>query len=72
MAYVVGEKVFETENEARQFSKDLMERGGLGGWRETSKPATHYYLGDLMAEPIEDYFGLIAEDKEKKGCIKAD
>lgn len=72
MAYAVGKKVFETEREAREFSKDLMTRGALGGWRQTSEPVTHYYLGDLMTEPIEDYFGLIAEDKEKKECIKAD
>lgn len=72
MAYAVGKKVFETEREAREFSKDLMARGALGGWRQTSEPVTHYYLGDLMTEPIEDYFGLIAEDKEKKECIKAD
>ena len=67
--YAVGEKVFETEDEARRFSKDLMSRGALGGWRETTEPVTHYYLGELMTEPIEDYFGLIKEAKE---CIKAD
>jgi len=72
MNWAVGKKVFETEKEARDFSRDLMSRGALGGWRETSEPVTHYYLGDLMTEPIEDYLGLIAEDKEKKECIKAD
>lgn len=62
--WAVGNKVFETEQEARQFSKDLMAHGALGGWRETSEPVTHYYLGDLMTEPIEDFFGLIKEAKD--------
>lgn len=64
--YKVGKKIFKTENEARQFSKDLQAYGALGGWSETNEAVTHYYLGDLMTEPIEDYFGLIAEDKEGK------
>lgn len=41
-----------------------MGRGIVGGYFETSAPVTHYYLGDGMAEPIEDYFGLIKEGKE--------
>jgi len=61
--YAVGSKVFATEAEAREFSRDLMAYGALGGWRETTEPVTHYYLGDLMTEPIEDYLGLIKEDK---------
>ena len=68
--WAVGKWVFETEQEAKQFSKDLMSYGGLGGWRETSDPVTHYYLGNLMAEPIEDYFGMIAEDKAKKEEVR--
>lgn len=66
MSWAVGNKVFETENEARNFSIDLMGRGALGGWKETTDPVTHYYLGDGMTEPIEDYFGMIAEDKARR------
>lgn len=61
--YAVGKKVFETENEAIQFVKDLTGRGIVGGYWETTAPVTHYYLGDGMTEPIEDYFGLIKEAK---------
>lgn len=63
MHYQVGKKVFETEEEAIQFNRDLMGRGIVGGYFETSAPVTHYYLGDGMAEPIEDYFGLIKEER---------
>lgn len=66
MGYRVNSKVFDTEAEAISFSKDLMSRGGLGGWSETDEPVTHYYLGDGLAEPIEDFFGLIAEHKRKE------
>lgn len=62
--YAVGDKVFKTEDEARSFSRDLMAMGALGGWNETYRPVTHYYLGNLMAEPVEDFFGLIKEHKE--------
>lgn len=68
--YVVNSKVFETEEEARQFSKDFMERGIIVGYSETTDPVTHYYLGDGMACPIEDYFGLIREAKRAKGSQK--
>ena len=64
--YVVNSKVFETEEEARQFSKDLMERGIIAGYSETADPVTHYYLGEGMTHPIEDYFGLIREAKGEK------
>lgn len=67
MHYKVNNKVFETEDEARRFGKDLQAYGGLGGWSKTADPVTHYYLGDLMTEPIEDFFGLI---KEAKGVTK--
>ena len=50
--YAVGKKVFKTEDEARQFSKDLMARGALGGWSETFEPVTHIYLGDLLTESL--------------------
>lgn len=50
--YRVGQKVFETEGEARDFSRDLMAYGALGGWEETDAPATHIYLGDLRTETI--------------------
>ena len=66
MGYKVNSKVFETEAEAQAFTKDLQAHGGLGGWYPTDEPVTHYYLGDLLTEPVEDYFGLIAEDKARK------
>ena len=53
IGYKVNSKVFETEAEARQFTKDLMAFGGLGGWSITSDPVTHRYLGNLLTEPIE-------------------
>ena len=50
--YRVGQKIFETEEEARNFSRDLMSYGALGGWEKTDDPATHIYLGDLRTERI--------------------
>lgn len=40
----VGKKVFATEEEARQFSKDLMSGGALGGWSPTDDEVTHRYI----------------------------
>lgn len=54
MAYKVNSKVFETENEARAFSKDLQAYGGLGGWCKVDEPVTHIYCGDGKTEPIGD------------------
>lgn len=54
MAYKVNSKVFETEAEARAFTRDLMALGGLGGWCKTDQPATHIYKGDGMTEPINN------------------
>lgn len=63
--WAVGNKVFETKREAMQYSKDGYLRDiCLGFWSQTQTPVTHFYLGDLMAEPIDDYFGLIAEYKK--------
>ena len=56
MAYKVNSKVFETETEAREFSRDLQRYGGLGGWQEVKETPTHYYMGDLRTEPIEEFF----------------
>ena len=53
MNYKVNSKVFATEQEAREFSKDLMSYGGLGGWAPTTEPATHIYLGNLQTESLE-------------------
>ena len=53
MSYRVNSKIFETEEEARAFSRDLQAYGGLGGWSETDEKATHRYRGDLCTEPIE-------------------
>lgn len=54
MGYKVNSKVFATEAEAREFSRDLMSRGGLGGWRKVSEPVTHIYKGDGYTEPIRE------------------
>ena len=54
MNWKVGNKVFETENEAKQFSKDLMSHGVLGGWCQTEDAVTHRYIfgNDCLTEPI--------------------
>ena len=56
MGWKVNSKVFETETEAREFTKDLMAMGGLGGWCKVDEPATHYYMGNLITKPIEVFF----------------
>ena len=56
MGYRVNSKVFETENEARKFTKDLQALGGLGGWTKTEETPTHYYMGDGRTIPIEEFF----------------
>lgn len=61
MGWKVNSKVFETEIEAREFSKDLMALGGLGGWCKVNEPVTHYYLGNLLTKPIEESFGVRKE-----------
>ena len=52
--YAVGQKVFETEEEAREFSRDLMNHGALGGWMPTDKEVTHRYCfeGNLRTEEV--------------------
>ena len=50
--FKVNSKVFATEEEARNFSKDLMEYGGLGGWSETKEEVNSRYLGNLETEPV--------------------
>ena len=50
--FKVGKKVFATEQEARQFSKDLMSYGALGGWSKTTENVTHRYMGDLRTEKV--------------------
>lgn len=64
MGWKVGSKVFETEIEAREFSRDLMAMGVIGGWCKVEEPVTHYYRGDGMTEPIEIFFGMIKEAKK--------
>lgn len=64
MSWQVNSIVFETEAEARAFSRDLQAYGGLGGWTKVDKPVTHYYLGDLWTEPIANKSGLSKEIKE--------
>lgn len=50
--FKVNSKVFATEKEARNFSKDLMAYGGLGGWQETKEKVNSRYLGNLETEPV--------------------
>lgn len=52
MTYKVNSKVFETENEALAFSRDLQAYGGLGGWCKVDEPVTHVYWGDLKTEKV--------------------
>jgi hypothetical protein len=39
-----GHKVFATEEEARQYAKDMMSLGALVGISKTSDPVTHEYV----------------------------
>lgn len=61
--YMVNSKVFKTEDEARAFSKDLMARGGLGGWCKVNAPVTHVYIGDGMTQPLDELFDMIKDQK---------
>ena len=45
-----GSKVFATENEARQYSKDMMALGAIAGWCETEDPVTHEYVWGSFGE----------------------
>lgn len=65
MSYRVGRKVFETEREAMDFSKDLMSYGALGGWAETGEEPTHVYCGDLRTERIYTGGFRVEEDKNR-------
>ena len=48
MNWKVGKKVFATEEEAKNFSADLMSMGALGGWMPTEEQVTHRYVfGDF-------------------------
>lgn len=48
----VGKKVFRTEEEARNFSRDLMKLGAFGGWSPTDEEVTHRYLGNCRTEVV--------------------
>lgn len=50
--YKVNSKVFATKEEARNFSKDLMAYGGLGGFCKTQEAVTHRYNGNLETVPV--------------------
>ena len=50
--FKVNSKVFATVKEARDFSKDLMAHGGLGGWTETKEEVNARYLGNLETGPV--------------------
>lgn len=51
--YKVNSKVFETEQEARNFGKDLQSYGGIGAWTPTDEEVTHRYLGNLRTEAVK-------------------
>lgn len=44
MNWRAGHKVFETEEEARQYAKDMMALGALVGISKTSEAVTHQYV----------------------------
>ena len=52
MNYQAGFKVFKTEEEARNYSKDAMEYGAIAPMKETDKPVTHRYLGNYTTEEV--------------------
>lgn len=60
MAYRVNSKVFETEAEARAFSRGLMARGGLGGWCKVNEPVSHIYKGNGTTEMINEIAAMRA------------
>lgn len=70
--YRVNKQVFATEEEARQYSKDLMAYGGLGGWSETDEPFTHIYLGDLKTQPYNELDFYITPYEAQKYCAECD
>lgn len=48
MNWRAGSKVFATEEEAKQYSKDMMAFGAIAGWCETNEEVTHEYVwGDF-------------------------
>lgn len=44
MNWRAGHKVFETEEEARQYAKDMLALGALVGISETTEKVTHQYV----------------------------
>ena len=44
MNWRAGSKVFATEEEARQYAKDILAAGGLIGISETTEKVTHEYI----------------------------
>jgi len=54
MNWKVGKKVFETEEEAKQFAIDLASRGCIGSWSTTYEEVTHRYIfgEDCKTEPV--------------------
>ena len=44
MNWKAGSKVFATEEEARQYAKDMMALGALVGMCETVQKVTHEYV----------------------------
>ena len=45
MNWKAGSKVFSTEEEAKQYAKDMMARGAIAGICETIQEVTHEYIG---------------------------
>lgn len=54
MNYSAGNKVFETEQEAKKFAKDLNRRGIMCIAHETDQDVTHRYIGpDGLTEEVK-------------------
>jgi hypothetical protein len=53
MNWRAGSKVFETEDEARQYAKDMMSLGALVGISETAEEVTHQYVFGNFGRTME-------------------
>ena len=53
MNWRAGDKVFESEAEARQYANDLLSIGALIGISETSEKTTHRYIWGNFARTKE-------------------
>ena len=60
-----GHKVFRTEEEARQYAKDIQAAGGLIGLSKTTEKATHEYIFGNFCRTRELGKEREYEDKEE-------